>query len=273
MRRLGVSNLAWPAEAEDRAFALLAERGAHGVEVAPTRIAAWDALTPARLAAFRRGCEASGLCVSSLQAVFFGKPEVALLGDPPAFAAMCEHMRVLAGIAAALGAGVAVFGAPKSRLKHGLSDADAMALAAERLHVLGDIASGGGLVLGMEPVPPVYGADFLNHARDIVDIVERTNHPAVRAHLDTACVTLGGDDPVAAIHAAAPLLAHYHMAEPELGPFDRPTCDHAGAGRALDAVGYDRWVVIEMKGGEGDGLAAVATALDFARARYLSPAA
>lgn len=272
MRRLGVSNLAWPAEAEGRAFELLAGHGAEGVEVAPTRIAAWDALTPARLAAFRQGCEASGLSVSSLQAVFFGKPEAALLGDAPAFAAMCEHMRVLAGIAGALGARVAVFGAPKSRLKGALSDHDAMALAAGRLRTLGDLAAAGGLTLGMEPVPPVYGADFLNRARDIVAIVEQTGHPNVRAHLDTACVTLGGDDPAQAIRAAAPLLAHYHMAEPELGPFDSPTCDHAGAGRALHEVGYDNWVVIEMKQSGGDGLAAVATAIAFARSHYLAPA-
>ena len=273
MRRLGVSNLAWAPEAEDRAFALLAEHGAGGVEVAPTRIAAWDALTPARLAAFRQGCAASGLAVSSLQAVFFGRPDVALLGDRSAFAAMCEHMRVLAGIAEALGARVAVFGAPKSRLKGALSEPDAMALAAERLRVLGDIAGAGGLTLGMEPVPPVYGADFLNHARDVVAIVEQTAHPQVRAHLDTACVTLGGDDPAAAIRAAAPLLAHYHMAEPDLGPFSDPSCDHAGAGRALDEVGYGGWVVIEMRQGQGDGLAAVATAIGFARGHYVASAA
>ncbi len=272
MRRLGVSNLAWPAEAEAAAFALLAERGADGVEVAPTRIAPWDELTPARLATFRHGCEASGLAVSSLQAVFFGRPEAALLDDAPRFEAMCEHTRRLAGIAEALGARVAVFGAPKSRLRGALAEPDAMALAADRLRVLGDIAATGGLAFGMEPVPPVYGADFLNHAAEMIELVRRTGHPAIRAHLDTACVTLGGDDPAVAIHAAAPLLAHYHMAEPELGPFAAPTCDHAAAGRALDQVGYDRWVVIEMKQGEGDGLAAVATAIDFARTHYVTAA-
>ncbi len=270
MRRLGVSNLAWPPDAEHRAFALLAERGAEGVEVAPTRIAPWEELTPARLAAFRRGCDEAGLLVSSLQAVFFGRPEVALLGSTDAFEAMCAHMRLLARIADALGAGVAVFGAPKSRLRGTLPLDQAMALAADRLRVLGGIAAGGGLTLALEPVPPVYGADFLNHARDVVALVQRTGHPNVRAHLDTACVFLAGDDPPEAIRDAIPLLAHYHMAEPELGPFTDPACDHEAAGRALDAVGYDRWVVIEMRQGPGDGLEQVATAIDYGRAHYLS---
>ncbi len=270
MRRLGVSNLAWAPDAEQRAFALLAERGAHGVEVAPTRIADWEQLTPARLAAFRRGCKDAGLVVSSLQAVFFGRPEVALLGPDDAFEAMCAHMRLLARIAEALGAGVAVFGAPKSRLRGAMPVPEAMALAADRLRVLGGIAAQGGLTLGLEPVPPVYGADFLNHARDIIALVQQTEHPNVRAHLDTACVSLAGDDPAEAIRAAIPLLAHYHMAEPELGPFAEPVCDHESAGRALDAAGYDRWVVIEMRQGSGDGLGQVAIAIDYARAHYLS---
>ena len=91
----------------------------------------------------------------------------------------------------------------------------------------------------------------------------------MRAHLDTACVFLAGDDPAAAIAEAMPLLAHYHMAEPELGPFAEPVCDHDAAGRALDAAGYDRWVVVEMRQGAGDGLEQVAAAIDYARARYL----
>ena len=268
MRRLGVSNLAWPPDAEDRAIALLAQHRAEGVEVAPTPIAAWEDLTPSRLRSFRRGCDEAGLAVSSLQAVFFGRPEAALLGPDDAFDAMCAHMRVLAVIAEALGAGVAVFGAPKSRLRGDMPVDRAMALAAERLRVLGGIAAEGGLTLGLEPVPPVYGADFLNHWRDMLALVQQTGHPNVRAHLDTACVFLAGDDPAEAIRDAIPVLAHYHMAEPELGPFAAPRCDHAAAGRALDLAGYDRWVVIEMKQGPGDGLQQVATAIDYARAHY-----
>ena len=269
-RRLGVSNLAWPAAAEARVLALLTERGASGIEVAPTRIAPWEEMTAQRLAAFRQGCTQAGLSVSSLQAIFYLKPEASLLGDEAGFTAMCEHVRRVAGIASALGAGVAVFGAPRSRLRGDLAPADAMLRGTERLRRLGDIAAAGGLVLGMEPVPPEYGADFLNHARDVIEIVQGCDHPFVRAHLDTACVTLGGDDVAEAIQAAAPLLAHYHMAEPQLGPFDAPVCDHALAGATLDKIGYSGWVVVEMREVEGadDGLGAIATAIDFARLHY-----
>lgn len=268
--RLGVSNLAWPARAEARALALLAGSGVLGVEVAPTRIAPWDEITPRRLASFGQACTRAGLSVSSLQAIFYGRPDALLLGDEEGFEVMCEHVRHVAAIAHGLGAGVAVFGAPKNRLRGDLEPADAMEIGAERLHRLGDIAAEGNLVLAMEPVPPVYGADFLNHADEVVRIVRMTRHPFVCAHLDTACVSLSGDDVAEAIREASPMLAHYHMAEPQLGPFDAPVCDHARAGAALREVGYAGWVVIEMREVEGrdDGLDAIATAVGYARTHY-----
>ena len=267
-RPIGISNLAWPARAEPAILDRLAALGAKGVEVAPTRIAPWEDLTGTHLAHFRQRCKQAGLSISSLQAIFYLKPEAALLGDAPAFAAMAEHVRRIAGIADALGAKVAVFGAPNSRRRGPLSPLEAMQLAAERLRTLGDLA--GGLTLGMEPVPPLYGADFLNHTSDIIEIVRRTNHPHIRAHLDTACISLAGDDVTEAITAAAPLLAHYHMAEPQLGPFAAPTGNHAAAGAALDGANYAGWVVVEMREVEGpdDGMEAITTAIAYARIHY-----
>nr|WP_321985541.1 TIM barrel protein [uncultured Lichenicoccus sp.] len=266
MRRLGVSNLAWSAgpDRQALALALLARHGAAGVEVAPTRIADWDALTPRRLLAFRAACQAEGLVVSSLQAIFYGCPDAALLGDVPAFDAMREQVRRVAGIAAMLGAGVAVFGAPRHRLRGAMTQPAGMALASDRLGLLAELAAAGGMVLAIEPVPAAYGADFLTHAQEVIDLVRRLDHPGVRVHLDTACVALAGDDPASAILAAGPLLAHYHMAEPRLGGFAAPALDHAGAARALDAAGYAGWLVIEMlsdANGEEPELDAIAAAL------------
>lgn len=265
--KLGVSNLAWPDGEEERALALLAARGAAGVEVAPTRIAPWEDLTAARLGAFRGRCAASGLAVSSLQAIFFQRPEASLLGEAPGFEAMAEHVRRVAGIAQALGAQRAVFGAPKNRLRGTLAADAAMRLAVERLRRLGDIATLGGLILGIEPVPPAYGADFLNRACEVIELVQLTDHPAIRVHLDTACVGMARDDIAEAIAAAGSLLAHFHIAEPQLGPFEAPVCSHPAASAALRATGYKGWAVIEMRE-TPDSLRSVERALAYASACY-----
>ncbi len=265
--RLGVSNLAWAPEQAAEALGLLARLGVAGVEAAPTRIAAWEQLDAAAVGEYRRRVEGAGLRVCSLQAILFGRPDVQLLADDAAFRALAEHVRRVAAVAEGLGAGVAVLGAPRSRTRGALAIAEAEALAAERLRALGDIAAPAGLAIGLEPVPAQYGADFMLRAADVRRVVGLCGHPAVRTHLDCACVMLGGDDIGAEIAATGAGLLHYHIAEPELAGFDAPACAHGAAAAALAAAGYAGWAVIEMREQPG-GLAALGRAVRFAQAAY-----
>lgn len=265
--RLGVSNLAWAPGETAAALGLLARLGVHGVEAAPTRIAEWDRLDAAAARAWRAQVEDAGLVVCSLQAILFGRPDVQLLADAAAFGALAEHMRQVAAVAEALGAGVAVLGAPRNRTRGALPPAEAEALAAERLRVLGDIAAPAGLAIGLEPVPAQYGADFMRRAAEVRRVVAAAGHRAVRTHLDCACVMLGGDEIGAEVAATGAGLLHYHVAEPDIGPFDAPVCAHREAAAALDGIGYGGWTVIEMRE-QPSGLHAVERAVRFAAQAY-----
>ena len=268
--RLAVSNLAWGADRQGAAFEMLAGMGVEGVEVAPTRIANWCDITPALLTQFGHDLAAAGLQTSSLQAVFYACPGAQLLGDAAAFEQMREQTRRVADIAAALGAGVAVFGAPRNRGRGAMAEADAFSLAATRLRELGELVQPAGLTLGMEPVPAHYGGDFLMRAADALRMVRAVDHPGVRLHLDSGCVLLGGDSIAEAIAEGAASLVHMHMAEPDLAGFSAPVADHDGASRALHAAGYDRWLSIEMREVPERALEEVATAVAFARRVYFS---
>ena len=103
MISLSVSSLAWPADREAEAFQRLTALGVTGVEIAPTRLAPWDALTPSILADYRHRIETAGLKVSSLQAILFGRDDVHLLRDAAAFARLQDHIRRVSEIAATLG--------------------------------------------------------------------------------------------------------------------------------------------------------------------------
>ncbi len=258
---LAISNLAWTSAEDAGILPRLVSWGAQGVEVAPWRLGAWTDLEPARLRAYRTLLAANGLVASSLQAVFYGREDVALLHEEALFNAMCEHMKQVAEIASALDSRRIVFGAPRQRRRGALEPAAAMALAAERLARLGAIAADAGACLGIEPVPAIYGGDFLETAEEVMELVRRINHPGVRVHLDTACVTLGGGDIGDAIAAAGADLAHFHLAEPDLGDFTTPRMPHARAFAALAAAGYQGWTAVEMLGRGMDDAQRVRTAL------------
>jgi sugar phosphate isomerase/epimerase len=245
--RLALSNLAWLPENDSEILPKLADLGVRGIEVAPTRLGDWSALTPAILAAYRNRLADCGLTISSLQALMFGVEGAQLIGTATEFDVFRNHIARVLEIGQALGAEVAVFGSPRNRLLNGQSSSVAQQLAIERLALLAPAFSDAGMVLGIEPVPAYYGGEFLSRADDVAALVVQVDAAAIRLHLDTGCVHLGGDDIGAMVTRHHAVLAHFHIAEPDLAGFSAPVTDHAGAAASLLATGYDRWISIEMK--------------------------
>lgn len=266
--KLAISNLAWNISEQEELLSLFPSLGVSGIEVAPTKIANWENINSSLLTDFRQKLGDLGLCVSSLQAIFFGKPDAQLLGDVKSFAVMCEHIDFIADIAAELGAKIAVFGAPKNRQRGDISSNEAFNLAIERFIQLGEICQGR-MKIGIEPVPEFYGSDFILTAEEDLALVKAVNHSAVGLHLDTGCVFLGDGNIDLAIRQGISHLIHFHMAEPELANFSSPKANHILAAKALNDVGYNHWIAIEMKEGE-NSVKNVIQAIDFFKKIYQS---
>lgn len=244
--KLAVSNIAWPASCHHEAFALLAASGIAGVEVAPTTIwPEWKNITPASLRAFRQTVLDAGLEIAALQAILFQKPDLQLFGDETSRRALRNHLHVCAGIAAALGAQCVVFGAPKNRLRGSLSETDALNRAAELFAEIAPVFASNGTCLVFEPNPAVYGCDFATASHTAAHLVRTVNSAGFRLHLDTACLHLAGEDPAQAIPAHWGHLAHFHVSEAHLGPFDSPQLNHPAAAQSLQS--YRHWISLEMR--------------------------
>jgi sugar phosphate isomerase/epimerase len=268
--KLALSNLAIPADVGDEVYRSLREIGVEGIEVAPTRIAPWEDLSPARLADFRNALAGNGFAISSLQAILFGVPDVALLEDEARFRSLADHMERVADIAADLGGSVAVFGSPRQRARGELSKPEAFELGRERFGILASKMYAKGVVIGLEPVPAAYGGTFLETWQEADEMVRAVDHPGLRLHLDTGCVLLGGGDIAQAVMECTDVLSHFHIAEPKLASFDDPAAEHDAAAKALRAAKYRGWVAIEMLEVKNHPVDAVMNAARFACARYLA---
>lgn len=244
--KLAISNLAFPVDTSDEILSGFVADGLNGLEVAPSKIAPWHQHSRDSCTAYSARLADLGLEISSLQAIFFGVGDIALLQDLEAFERMRDQVRTVSRIGSWLGVDRAVFGSPKQRARGDLPEPAAFDLGAERLSVLADTAQEFGMVLGLEPVPPYYGGDFLPGWRDVRAMVTAVDKPGLRVHLDTGCVLLGDDHIGEAITACAEQLTHFQIAEPALGGFDAPVAHHAEAAEALTRVSYPGWVSIEM---------------------------
>lgn len=263
---LAISNILWTPEQEAAALVAAKAAGADGIEVAPSRIAPWDALTPAAAIAYRAKLADQGLTIPSMQALLFGVPDVALLADAASCQRLTDHLARVADIAAALGARVMVFGAPKQRLRGALDAPAASALATERLRPIGAALHQRGVVLGIEPVPAAYGADFLHNVTEVAALVRAVNHPAIRLHLDTGALHLAGEA-ISVVSENADILCHVHLSRPQLAPLTAAFPLDAPLAAVLRSIAYRGWLSIEI-GPQPEPLPVIATALPLARTLY-----
>lgn len=245
--RIACSNIAWNDGEEAAALACLRRHGIGAIEFAPTRAwPGWQGATPqgARdLAARHRDL---GFDIVSMQALLFACPRAQLFGDDGG-RAFEAHLGSVADLGAALGARVAVLGAPRNRLRGALSPEQAWSRAEPVLRRLAQRYHDAGLVLALEPARPEYGGDFLCTTRAVIDAVRVVGHPGLGVQLDAAAMHSAGE-PLQALWAetGGSGLAHYQLSEPGLGGFESAVAPHEHNLRVLREMGYRGWCSIEM---------------------------
>jgi D-psicose/D-tagatose/L-ribulose 3-epimerase len=246
--KIAVSNIAWPIDADEAIADVLVELGVTGVEVAPTKV--WPnprEASDAAIDAYRRRWEARGVSIVAAQALLFGRPDLTLFDDVATRERTFTYLSEIVRVCARLGAKALVFGSPKNRRTGPRNLLDVLPEAAEFFGRLADVAAAHGTCVALEANPPEYGADFVTDAGQAAALVLLVNRPGFRLHLDSACMTMAGDDPAEVIPAAVPLLAHFHVSEPHLAAIGEGGVDHARFAARLAAAGYRGWLSIEMR--------------------------
>jgi sugar phosphate isomerase/epimerase len=266
--KLAVSNIAWPAAADEEALAVLHRSRIRAIEIAPTRLwPGWqDASRPAAEAVSAQYA-AKGVSVGALQAILYGKPQYKLLGAKAEREGLVNHLRFCAELASAFGARSLVFGAPKNRELNGLSQDIAFELARECFAAVAPDYERCGVCLCLEANPAQYGCQFLTDSAQAARLVRTVDSPGLRLHLDTACMYLAGEDLPSAVRSNFDLVSHFHVSEPFLASMDSPVIDHALVASALRELNYSGWVSLEMREAD-EPVPALGRAVDFLARTY-----
>jgi sugar phosphate isomerase/epimerase len=247
--KLAFSNIAWSPADDERVAGWMREAGFAGVEIAPTKV--WpkplDA-TVDQLLACRRWWEARGLPIVSMQALLFGRADLAVFGTATLREQALDYLERIMAIGGVLGAGPLVFGSPKNRRAAGVDAAEVDRIAVDFFRRAGDAAARHRVVLCIEPNPTQYDCDWVTCARQGIDFVRRVGHPSFRLHLDAAGMTLAGDELSTSFEGARDVLRHFHVSEPNLGIVGVGGTDHGAMAASLRNIGYDGWASVEMRG-------------------------
>lgn len=268
---LSISNIAWEPGLDCAVYETMQKLGYTGLEIAPTRIfpeAPYEHLPEA--AAFARALkEEYGLSVCSLQSIWYGRTE-RLFGSPEERKILSGYTKKAMDFAQAIGASNLVFGSPRNRQKPDNASPEPIL---EFFRELEAYAAACGVVLAMEPNPPLYHTNFINTTPQACHLVqtvlgikqsENRRRPddtwragailsdtaGFAVNLDLGTMIENSEDP-ANLPAWLPFIHHIHISEPGLVPLnpENHNLRQAVAGfitKAWDSGAYQGYVSIEM---------------------------
>ena len=249
-----MSNITWAAEERLGAYAILAEAGITGLEIAPGIFfhAADDPFVPDHASACEALREAAdaGLSLVSMQSLLFGVTGAGLFDGAQARAVFEAGMHRAITLAGQFGIPNLVFGSPaQRRVPAGMVSTDALDEAAAVFRHLGDAAAAAGTRISIEANPAAYGTNFLTTLEEAEAFVALVDHPAITLILDLGAMHMNASfaGVPERIPDLCPRLNHVHVSEPDLAPAPADAVALVPVLRALREAGYAKAVSIEMK--------------------------
>ncbi len=130
-------------------------------------------------------------------------------------------------------------------------------LLAGQLRELAAYAADRGVVLCIEAINR-FETSFINTAGQLVELLDRVDHPACKALLDTFHMNIEEKSLGAAIRAVGSRLGHLHSCENDRGAPGSGHVPWAEVAEAVHDIGYDGPVVIESFSAQIESIAAAA---------------
>lgn len=223
--------------------------GYHGLEIAPFTLApSATEVSAAQRKETRQVIEDHGLECVGLHWLFAGPTGLHMTTpDEATWMHTRDYLRALLDLCGDLGGKVLVLGSPKQRsLVAGQTYAGAWQRAADLLGSVLEKAGDLGLTICLEPLSPVE-TDFINTVEDGMKLVRQLNHPSLKIHLDVkAMCSEARPVPEIIRSVTADEIGHFHVNDANLYGPGMGEVDYAPIAEAIDEVGWDRWLSVEV---------------------------
>jgi sugar phosphate isomerase/epimerase len=158
-----------------------------------------------------------------------------------------DHTRRSLTLARELGA-PCITTEPGGPVEPGASWSAALQLFVESLKPVAEHAEGEGVLLLIEPEPGL----LIETADHFLELMQHIDSPAVGLNFDIGHAYCVGDEPAATVPRLAPYIRHFHLEDiaatrvhHHLIPGDG-AIDFASTFRAIQAIGYQGWITIEL---------------------------
>ena len=157
-----------------------------------------------------------------------------------------DYLSQLADLCGDLGGSVMVLGSPQQRnVPEGQSMESAMQSAADVLKGITPALERNQVKIAVEPLGREEG-NFLNHASDARDLIDRVGHPNVQLHLDVKAMSDEGIAIDQIVRDNAEAMIHFHANDPNRRGPGMGEVDFKPIFQALRDVSYQGWTSVEV---------------------------
>lgn len=247
-RKLAICNETfadWPLE---KAVQYAADAGYRGWEVAPFMLAEdIRRFGSEERRAYRQTVEAAGLEIIGLHWLLAKTEGLHLTTEDEATSTRtADYLIELARLCRDLGGSVMVFGSPQQRnVSEGQEMSSAMKRASSVIRQAVPTFEECSVKLALEPLGPEEG-NFLNTAAQARQLQAMIDSPQVGLHLDVKAMSSEATPIPQLIHENAEALLHFHANDPNRQGPGMGDVDFRPIFKALDEVGYDGWISVEV---------------------------
>jgi D-psicose/D-tagatose/L-ribulose 3-epimerase len=257
--RISISNIAWDTKDDEAVCSILQRHHVDAIDIAPGKYFVDVATATAdQIKKVRDWWAERGIEIIGMQSLLHGTQGLNLFDAPEVQQRMLSHLSDVCRIGNGLNARRLVFGSPRNRDRRGLSDDQALEIAALFFKCLADVAQQHDVTICLEPNPECYGSNFMTSSQETASVVKAVGHPALKMQFDTGALCINGESPASVCAEFQHLIGHVHASDPQLVPVGTGATDHYQAAAALREYLPDASVTIEMlKRSVEDSLTAV----------------
>jgi len=157
-----------------------------------------------------------------------------------------NYLKALVDFCHDLGGKIMVFGSPKQRnIPKGTNWKTAFDFAKDCFFELLPAAEKAGVIIVLEPLGRKE-TNFINTADEALKIIKEINHPNFQLHLDVKAMSDEKKEIPEIIESAKGFLSHFHANDPNLSGPGFGKVDYKPIRRALEKIGYDRYISVEV---------------------------
>jgi sugar phosphate isomerase/epimerase len=229
-------------------FHFVSDVGYDGVEIAPFTLAeSAEEFSAAERAQLRRDADQCNIEIVGLHWLLASPAGLHITHpDESVRERTAAYLIELVRCCADLGGEVMVFGSPKQRnILPGVSAEQARDNAIAAFRKVLPVAAERDVTICLEPLTPDE-TDFVNTAAEAVEIIDTIGHPNFQLHLDVKAMCSENKPIPDIIRAYASHLRHFHANDPNRRGPGFGQVDFAPIMAALNEVGYDGYVSVEV---------------------------